>query len=475
MNNQKGGIFYFLAAVIITLAIFFGLWKGCLEHKIPNKKSINFDISSHNDKAGDAEVLFKMMGSSTLGNELAPALAKAFMENEGMKLLSSDDKEIILAEKDDKKYAIEIEPETSTEAFKALADNDAQIGMSSRKIKTEEISDLSSLGDMTSHDCEHIIALDGIAIIVSPTSKLKKINLLQLQEIFSGAIDKWEQITGSGLTGEIKVCAREKNSGTNESFKAMVMNGKGITSDAKVFTKNEDLVRTVINSENAIGFVSYNSVSSAKVIGIQEDANTEPLYPTPFTIATEDYPLCRRLYFYTPSITSEAGKNEHLRNFIAFVLGDKGQKVVGEVGFVELDLKTGEEETLAELQLTDIPAEYIQVTQGAKRERLDFRFQTGTSKLDNKAIDDINRLVKLFTQAEYRKKQLILLGFTDDQGADAANRKLAESRVEAVASELSQRGLKIAQKKGLGEIVPVASNVTPLGREKNRRVEVWVK
>jgi phosphate transport system substrate-binding protein len=314
-----------------------------------------------------------------------------------------------------------------------------------------------------------------LPLLFRQISNLKKINLLQLQEIFSGDISDWSQVSNSGLSGEIKICAREKGSGTNESFKAMVMNGKGITSNAKVFTKNEELVRTVINSDNAIGFVSFNSVSSAKVLGIQEDANTEPLYPTAFTIATEDYPLCRRLYFYAPAASTEAGKNEHLREFISFALSEEGQKVVGKSGFVELDLQTGGEETLAELNLVDIPAEYTQATQGAKRERLDFRFQTGTSKLDNKAVDDIDRLIKLFAQAEYRKKQIILLGFTDDQGADDANRKLAQSRVEEVAAELSQRGLKVTQKKGLGEIVPVASNVTPLGREKNRRVEVWIK
>lgn len=481
MNNQKSGIFYFLTAVIVTLAIFFGIWKAFLEHRVPTKKSINFDFSSDKGDKGDSEdgeVLFKMVGSSTLGKDLAPALAKAFMEKEGMKSINidkGDSESTITGEKDDKKFVIKIEAETSGEAFNSLEEGNADIGMSSRKIKTEEADKLNNLGDMLSHDCEHIVGLDGIAIIVSPALKIKKINLLQLQEIFSGDIENWNQISGSGVSGDIKVCAREKNSGTNESFKAMVMNGKGITSHAKVFTKNEELVRTVINSDNAIGFVSFASVSSASVLGIQEDANTEPLYPTAFTIATEDYPLCRRLYFYAPSADKEAGKNEHLRAFITFALSDEGQKVVGENNFVELDLKKGEEETLAQLNLVDIPAEYTQATQGALREHLDFRFETGTSKLDNKAIDDIDRLVKLFTQVEYRKKQIILLGFTDDQGADDANRKLAQLRVESVANELSQRGLKVTQKKGLGEIMPVASNVMPLGREKNRRVEVWVK
>lgn len=477
MNNQRSGIFYFFIAVGISTAIFFGLWKGCLQHKITKTKSLDFHFSDEHkgSDASDGEVLFKMVGSSTLGKELAPALVRAFLEKEGMTVKDENEKEEIVAEKDGKEFVVKINAETSDEAFDDLENEEAEIGMSSRKIKSDEIEKLAELGNMDSHECEHIIALDGIAIIVSPNNKLKKINLLQLKDIFSGEISDWSQIAGSGLSGKIKVCAREKGSGTNESFKAMVMNGTGITSDAKVFKENSELVRNVINSDNALGFVSFNSVASAKTLGIQEDANTEPLYPTPFTIATEDYPLCRRLYFYAPSADKEAGKNEHLRAFIEFALSDEGQKVVGKSGFVELDLQEGEEETLAQLQLVDIPAEYTKAIETAKRERLDFRFQSGTANLDNKALDDINRLVKLFSQTNYRKKQIILLGFTDDQGADDTNRKLAQTRVESVASELSQRGLKVSVKKGLGEIMPIASNVTPLGREKNRRVEVWVK
>jgi ABC-type phosphate transport system substrate-binding protein len=172
MNNQRGGIFYFFIAVGVSLLIFFGLWKGCLERRIPKTKSINFHIPSHDDEDnGDAEVLFKMVGSSTLGKELAPALAKAFMEKQGMKVINDeedDEKSIIIGEKDDKKYSIRIKAETSNEAFESLEDEDAQIGLSSRKIKSEEAASLSSFGDMNSHDCEHIVALDGIAIIVSP-------------------------------------------------------------------------------------------------------------------------------------------------------------------------------------------------------------------------------------------------------------------------------------------------------------------
>jgi phosphate transport system substrate-binding protein len=33
----------------------------------------------------------------------------------------------------------------------------------------------------------------------------------------------------------------------------------------------------------------------------------------------------------------------------------------------------------------------------------------------------------------------------------------------------------VADVHGLGDLAPVASNATPAGRERNRRVEVWVR
>jgi outer membrane protein OmpA-like peptidoglycan-associated protein len=67
-------------------------------------------------------------------------------------------------------------------------------------------------------------------------------------------------------------------------------------------------------------------------------------------------------------------------------------------------------------------------------------------------------------------------GYTDSVGSDEMNQKLSEQRAGSVRSYLVDQGLAegSVSAKGLGKSLPVADNATPVGRQKNRRVEIIV-
>ncbi len=67
-------------------------------------------------------------------------------------------------------------------------------------------------------------------------------------------------------------------------------------------------------------------------------------------------------------------------------------------------------------------------------------------------------------------------GHTDSAGSEAYNQKLSEERAEAVMSYFISKGIDSGRlsSKGLGESKPVASNDTPEGRAKNRRIEIKI-
>jgi phosphate transport system substrate-binding protein len=69
----------------------------------------------------------------------------------------------------------------------------------------------------------------------------------------------------------------------------------------------------------------------------------------------------------------------------------------------------------------------------------------------------------------------MLLGFTDNIGDRAVNIGISQSRARIVAKEFEQRGLRPAIVKGFGPDLPVGSNDSDTGRERNRRVEIWLK
>lgn len=74
--------------------------------------------------------------------------------------------------------------------------------------------------------------------------------------------------------------------------------------------------------------------------------------------------------------------------------------------------------------------------------------------------------------------QLAIEGHTDTDGNDAFNQNLSQGRASAVQQCLLQSGvpsLKIVSVMGFGKDRPVASNLTPIGRQMNRRVEIVIE
>jgi outer membrane protein OmpA-like peptidoglycan-associated protein len=67
-------------------------------------------------------------------------------------------------------------------------------------------------------------------------------------------------------------------------------------------------------------------------------------------------------------------------------------------------------------------------------------------------------------------------GHTDSVGSDEMNRQLSERRANSVRDFLAEQGVPASSMtaKGFGKTQPVASNDTPDGRQKNRRVELVV-
>lgn len=77
---------------------------------------------------------------------------------------------------------------------------------------------------------------------------------------------------------------------------------------------------------------------------------------------------------------------------------------------------------------------------------------------------------------KYPNTQLLVVGHTDDSGADAYNQALSQRRADAAVRYLGQQNIpanRIAAS-GRGESEPVASNDTEGGRQANRRIEVAI-
>jgi phosphate transport system substrate-binding protein len=368
---------------------------------------------------------------------------------------------------------VEIQAHDSTTAFQDLAAGTCDIGNASRKIKDKEAGQLSSLGDMTSISNEHVIGLDGIAILVNKSNALKQISTKDLQSIFSGRIIDWQVINGQ--KGGIAVYARDNNSGTFDTFKSLILGETSpLPAGAKRYESNSDLSDDVSRDPSGVGFTGLPYVREARTLAVSEEG-AQAIYSNFFTVATEDYPISRRLYMYTASYTASVPKNPHVAPFINFVLSDKGQKVAHETGFVDMNIRTffmdpADHENQASIQKVQ---GYLNAVKDAQRLSLNFRFKKNETVLDNRSMHDLDRIISFL--ADKLDKRIILAGFADNSGDSGYNSKLAMARAQLVASELRARGIAVGDIFSCGQEMPVASNTTEQGKEKNRRVEVWLK
>jgi phosphate transport system substrate-binding protein len=419
-------------------------------------------------KISQSDIILRLSGSNTIGEGLAPALAEEFLKEQGatdVKTRPGDREDEVFVRGilpgDRTPKAIEIHAHGSALAFEDLATGRADIGMSSRKIKAEEVAQLAGLGDMTSPSCEHILGLDGIAVIVSRKNPVRTLAKDQIAQIFQGTIGNWLQVGGSD--GAIHLFARDDKSGTYDTFRTLVLGNASLAPSAKRLEDSRKLSDAVAQDPNGIGFIGLTYVQETQAVAVYENG-AAALLPTPFTVATEDYALSRRLFLYTAA----QPQSELARRFVDFALSSMGQNIVAEVGFVGQNVSAA----AAAASSTAVPADYRRLTTGYDRLSLDFRFREGSSQLDNKAVADLARVITFVTDLHYSGDNLVLLGFNDSK---EATDNLSKARADAVAQQFKERGVKASTVVGFGSQIAVASNDTPEGRQKNRRVEIWLK
>jgi phosphate transport system substrate-binding protein len=430
-------------------------------------------IDSSQQGATAAEVkeapkaILRLADSNTIQDSLGPALAEGFLKAQGatdVQILPGTNPQERMVQGvlpgDGLPSAITIAAHGSATAVTTLTADAWDIGMSSRKLKPE---DAGKLGDSHAALSEDVLGLDGIAVIVNASNPLKELRKDTIKQIFTGKITDWSKV--GSMRGAIQVYVRDDQSGIADSFKTMVLAGTPVASSAQRFEDSNALSQAVSRDPNGIGFVSLPLIHRAKSIAIS-DRGADALMPTELTVATEEYPLSRRLYLYTPSTPH----NAFTQKFVEFALSRQGQSVVAANGFVAQTVAR-ESQPVSDLA----PGEYQELTRNAERLSLDFRFINGDLDLDGKAQQDLDRVVSRVADQGGAKKQILLFGFTDDTGVTAeVDQAVSLNRARIVEKLFIQRGVKPAVVQGFGSALPVASNDTAEGREKNRRVEVWI-
>ena len=219
---------------------------------------------------------------------------------------------------------IEVQGPGSSAGVKAAKNGSADLGMSSRNLKTSEKE--PTLKELT-------VAMDGIAVVVNPKNKLGGLTTEQVTSIYKGDITNWKQVGGEDKP--IVAVTRDTASGTRGAFEDIMklkrkISGKkvsAISQRAQVANGNGALKTMIASNPYAIGYISLGTVDSSvhplSINGVQ---------PSVENVKNASYKVARPfLVLYREGQTSKA-----TQQFLGWMKSEEAQGLVDKKGYISV-------------------------------------------------------------------------------------------------------------------------------------------
>lgn len=205
-------------------------------------------------------------------------------------------------------------PTGSGSGITAVLEGRCDIGLSSRALKDDEKAQ-----GLT----ETVLAYDGIAIIVNPENTVEDLTVDQIASIYTGEVTNWSEV--GGADGEIVLIGREAGSGTRDGFES-ITGTKDACKYRQELTSTGDVITTVANNPNAIGYASLASVKDTvkalKVGGVT---------PTEDTVKDGTYLIQRPFVFVTKTDTK---LSDTAQKFFDYAMSSAAASIISKAGAV---------------------------------------------------------------------------------------------------------------------------------------------
>lgn len=208
-------------------------------------------------------------------------------------------------------------PTGSGSGITAVSEGRCDIGLSSRSLKEEE-----KANGLT----ETLLALDGIAVIVSPENPVDDLDLETIAKIYTGEITNWKDVGGSD--SEIVLIGREAGSGTRDGFESITKTAEKCQYRQEL-TSTGDVITTVSSNSSAIGYASLASVKdTVKALSVGGVAPSEE------TVKDGSYVVQRPFVLVTKEDTA---LSDTAQAFFDFVTSSEANDLISGAGAVPVN------------------------------------------------------------------------------------------------------------------------------------------
>lgn len=368
----------------------------------------------------------------------------------------------------------------------ALVQGSAEIALSDRQMSADELQALVAAYPEAKTQAETLLAVDGLAVIVSPDNPALALSDEQLAKIFSGKVASWVDVGVAG--SRVHIYATAGDTAASAALTNAVLKPRGLTL-APIATELADdaaVADAVARDPTGIAVVSFAALRNAKRVNLDTTCGIITR-PTPFAVKAGEYPLSRRLYLYS----NGNPKSTAARGLLRYALSKDAQAIIADAGYIDRApeaLPVDEQKGRMGAALNAPPQAFdmeemrrlLADVNGSRRLSITFRFQPGSIDLDAASRRDLNALAELLQTPDYAGKAVQLIGFTDAEGKFSMAQASSAKRAGQLKAALLAAGGKLLNpasitSKGYGPLAPIACNDSGEHRQINRRIEVWVK
>jgi phosphate transport system substrate-binding protein len=220
-----------------------------------------------------------------------------------------------------------------TEAIRLLIADSVRFALTTRDLNVKERDELTR---KSMQPKKHLIAFDGIALVIHPSNSDSILSLSALRKILSGEIIEWSQINPKSTGGAIRVLFDNKESGILRYMVDSISDGKTFSPHLYAVNNPLEVLEKVSQMPNALGIIGFNILSDEtnstdlayrdkiRLMRISKDspATVENSYlPYAGDIMQEDYPLWRPVYVLLSD--PKSGLSSGLSIFLAHEIGQK--------------------------------------------------------------------------------------------------------------------------------------------------------
>ena len=218
--------------------------------------------------------------------------------------------------------SITVSESGSGNGAKSLINAACDVATMSRPMKPSEREAARASGILP---IEHVVARDGIAVVLHPSNPVGALTIEQVRKIYTGEIANWKAVGGADQP--IVVISRDTNSGTYETFETMVMDKQKMTAKAEYVGSNGAIRQRVMTTPTAVGYVGLAFTEGVKAVTVNGIAASAA------TVLDKTYPIARPLYMYTNGRPKEGTP---VFDFVNLGNTADGRKIVTDTGYVAL-------------------------------------------------------------------------------------------------------------------------------------------